>query len=240
MAIRARGPNESLCERFSACQLQFAFGLHAAALRVSSEFTAHSLGCAGVSSGAGAPGRAELEPVERAFRPNHGQRQSHASTGADADPPPTTPTLGGPGVRNSSRSLVMRMHLEETLTGPRGVWQLAVTVDKRVVAEGMLTPLSKALVQQWDALCSLDGDDSLLPMQKLLSEEEAELDKVNEQCVDLQRQLNEAGVSLKEDTLQGPWQTSEYSRLRSELERIPMPQVCPSHRCHPFVQCVAL
>lgn len=131
--------------------------------------------------------------------------------------------------------------LEQTLTGSRGRWQLAGTVDKRVVAEGMLTPLSKALVEQWDALGSLEGDSSLLPMQNLLAAEEAELDKVNEQCADLQRQLTDAGVSLKEDAWKGPPQTSEYSMLRSELERIPMPQVCPSHRRHPFaVQCVAL
>ena len=151
-------------------------------------------------------------------------------------PPPQR--LAGLVVSNGNRSFVMDMPLEETLTGSGGVWQLAGTVDKRVVAEGMLTPLSKALVEQWDALGSLEGDPSLLPLQNSLAAEEAELDMVNDQCSDLQRQLTEAGMLLNEDASQGPPQTSEYSMLRSELERIPMPQVC---RSHPFaVQCVAL
>jgi hypothetical protein len=44
--------------------------------------------------------------------------------------------------------------------------QLAGAVDRRVSAEGMLTPLSKALVKEWDALGTLDeGDTTLLPLQ---------------------------------------------------------------------------
>lgn len=104
--------------------------------------------------------------------------------------------------------------------------QLAGAVDRRVSAEGMLTPLSKALVKEWDALGTLDeGDTTLLPLQNLLAEEEAAVEAARMDCDDLERRLTEAGVSLHAQQDTDAEKPTERGSLRWQLERISMPLV---------------